>query len=138
MIKEIEDEINCLGFHNDIDSFLLKSNDKSAILFYKRKKPSYNYKGGEKMGERSKGEVAVIKKRKIFRDSLRINPFKKSVDGKILSQLILYGILGLILVRIGLWKSPPVDTFYYAFAFGLYLDLRVELRELRKELGEKK
>ena len=79
------------------------------------------------MGEKSKGEVAVIKRR-FFRDSLRILAY----------LLILYGILGLILVRVGLWKSPPVDTFYYAFAFGLYLDLGVELRELRKELREKK
>jgi hypothetical protein len=39
----------------------------------------------------------------------------------------------MILVRAGLWNSPPVDTFYFTFAFGLYLDVRVELRELRKE-----
>lgn len=50
--------------------------------------------------------------------------------------LILYGIIGLILVRIGVWNTPPTDTFYYAFAFGLYLDLRVELRQLRKELTD--
>ena len=25
--------------------------------------------------------------------------------------LIFYGVLGLLLVRVGLWKSPPVDTF---------------------------
>jgi hypothetical protein len=49
--------------------------------------------------------------------------------------LIIYGIAGLILVRTGIWNSPPVDTFYYAFAFGLYLDVRVELR---KEIGGKK
>ncbi|NQE04315.1 hypothetical protein C5S32_00455, partial [ANME-1 cluster archaeon GoMg1] len=28
--------------------------------------------------------------------------------------------------------------FYFAFAFGLYLDGRVELRELRKEIRGKK
>ena len=89
------------------------------------------------MGEESKNEGAVIKG-KFFRDGLRINPFKKSVDGKTLSRLIFYGIVGLILVRVGLWNSPPIDTFYFAFAFGLYLDVRVELRELRKEMREKK
>lgn len=51
--------------------------------------------------------------------------------------LILYGIIGLILVRIGVWNTPPTDTFYYAFAFGLYLDLRVEFRHLRQELTDK-
>jgi len=64
---------------------------------------------------------------------------KKSVDGKTLPQLayilIVYGIVGLILVRLGFWSSPPIDTFYFAFAFGLYLDVRVELR---KEMREKK
>jgi hypothetical protein len=49
--------------------------------------------------------------------------------------LIVYGIVGLILVRLGFWSSPPIDTFYFAFAFGLYLDVRVELR---KEMREKK
>jgi len=41
-------------------------------------------------------------------------------------------------VRLGLWSSPPIDTFYFAFAFGLYLDVRVELRELRRKIREKK
>jgi hypothetical protein len=50
--------------------------------------------------------------------------------------LIAYGIIGLILVRTGVWKSPPVDTFYYAFAFGLYLDVRVGFRDLRKDMRD--
>jgi hypothetical protein len=79
------------------------------------------------MDEPSTGEVAAIRSR-FLSDSVRILAY----------LLILYGVLGLILVRVGLWKSPPVDTFYYAFAFGLYLDLRVELRELRKDLRGKK
>ncbi|MCW3130040.1 MAG: hypothetical protein N2V75_08105 [Methanophagales archaeon] len=89
------------------------------------------------MGGENKSEGAVIKGR-FFRDGLRINPFKKSVDGKTLSRLILSGLIGLILVRLGLWSSPPIDTFYFAFAFGLYLDVRVEIRELRREIREKK
>jgi len=89
------------------------------------------------MGEESKSGVTVLKGR-FFRDGLRINPFKKSVDGKTLSRLILSGLIGLILVRLGLWSSPPIDTFYFAFAFGLYLDVRVELRELRRKIREKK
>lgn len=79
------------------------------------------------MGEESKSEGAVIKG-KFFRDGLRILAY----------ILIFYGIVGLILVRLGFWNSPPIDTFYFAFAFGLYLDVRVELRELRKEMREKK
>jgi hypothetical protein len=66
------------------------------------------------MGEESKGEGLIIKRR-FFRDGLRVNPFKKSVDGKTLPQLayilIVYGIVGLILVRLGFWSSPPIDTF---------------------------
>lgn len=89
------------------------------------------------MGEESKSGVTVLKGR-FFRDGLRINPFKKSVDGKTLSRLVLSGLIGLILVRLGLWSSPPIDTFYFAFAFGLYLDVRVELRELRRKIREKK
>jgi hypothetical protein len=69
------------------------------------------------MDERSTGKVTAIGG-SFFTDGLRIVAY----------LLILYGVLGLLLVRVGLWKSPPVDTFYYAFAFGLYLDLRVELR----------
>lgn len=65
----------------------------------------------QKIGEESKSEGAVLKGR-FFRDGLRINPFKKSVDGKTLSGLILSGLIGLILVRLGLWSSPPIDTFY--------------------------
>ena len=67
--------------------------------------------GRKKMGEESKGEGLIIKRR-FFRDGLRVNPFKKkSVDGKTLPQLayilIVYGIVGLILVRLGFWSSPP-------------------------------
>ena len=79
------------------------------------------------MDERSTGKVTAIGG-SFFTDSIRIVAY----------LLILYGVLGLLLVRVGLWKSPPLDTFYYAFAFGLYLDLRVELRELRKDLRGKK
>ena len=50
--------------------------------------------------------------------------------------LIAYGVIGLLLFRLGIWTSPPVDTFYYAFAFGLYLDVRADLREFRKEIGK--
>ena len=46
--------------------------------------------------------------------------------------LIAYGVIGLLLFRLGIWTSPPVDTFYYAFAFGLYLDVRADLREFRR------
>ena len=74
------------------------------------------------MDEHSTGEVVASSSR-FLSDSVRILAY----------LLILYGVLGLLLVRVGLWKSPPVDTFYYAFAVGLYLDLRVELRELRRK-----
>jgi len=89
------------------------------------------------MREESKRGVTVLNG-KFFKDGLSINPFKKSVDGKTLSRLIVYGTVGLILVRLGFWNSSPIDTFYFAFAFGLYLDVRVELRELRKEIRGKK
>ena len=79
------------------------------------------------MGEESKSGVTVLKGR-FFRDGLRILAY----------VLIFYGLIGLILVRLGLWSSPPIDTFYFAFAFGLYLDVRVELRELRRKIREKK
>ncbi len=79
------------------------------------------------MGEESKSGVTVLKG-KFFKDGLRILAY----------ILIFYGLIGLILVRLGFWNSPPIDTFYFAFAFGLYLDVRVELRELRKEMREKR
>lgn len=72
-------------------------------------------------------EEGMIMKKRLFTGGLRILAY----------VLIFYGLIGLILVRVGFWGSPPIDTFYFAFAFGLYLDVRVELRELRKEMREK-
>ena len=75
------------------------------------------------------GEERGVIKGRFFRDGLRVLAY----------ILILYGIIGLILVRVGLWNSPPV---YILFCFCVWFislseskTQRIEKELIKRERG---